>query len=623
MKKNIIKEYFENPSIKINYSLWNNHNYYIKDWSIDKNPIIIGVTGSYGKTSAIYALTQYLTSIGKRVCTYCSTFVQTYSGNYPTNVTSLPLDLNSLATFLWICSKDKPNYIIIECHDNNLLNGVFDKLQFDYKLLVNFKYGFNKHLKSADYLQVKKTFISNLPCPTLINADCDNLQDFIDCVENKENLKLFFQGSSYIYPEEAENKAADIYTKTNLEVITFPVFKLGEAGKSFFSCFTNKCFYNFETTLSMDTGIDICISLLGMLSLMNIFDDVMIERFIKETINIPGRCEDFQWAGRNIIIDSSSNSIEKIVKEITSSDYLAAIEYCKKNYPTYQPVENNFKNIRVVYGDSGVTLSVIDKYKADKNYVFINPISDSDKVCRHNFLTFGANLYCLIHKLDRLPEEGRYINLFNEIKEEIGTENILDHTKQAAFTKTYLKNLNKKLISTCLAFKGNTTLPDEFFENFAWRSVITLKELFRQNLNDFDLIAQYFNSLDNEELNNACTFIREKLVLVNELMQKPLHPFKDLPITKFYITFANGTDAGAEKVLADIAANIEQPSETFTNRYEALEKLIAESEEGDLMLVTGRGNTRAYSCGDDTFLYGTDKQLLKEIITKNEKTFIK
>ena len=47
--------------------------------------------------------------------------------------------------------------------------------------------------------------------------------------------------------------------------------------------------------------------------------------------------------------------------------------------------------------------------------------------------------------------------------------------------------------------------------------------------------------------------------------------------------------------------------------------MINESEEGDLLIIAGRGDNAAFSVGEYQFVYGTDKKLIKEIIDKNEK----
>ena len=47
----------------------------------------------------------------------------------------------------------------------------------------------------------------------------------------------------------------------------------------------------------------------------------------------------------------------------------------------------------------------------NKNYVFLNNINCSNKDDRYNFITFGANLYCLVKGLKELPtlaEDNKY-----------------------------------------------------------------------------------------------------------------------------------------------------------------------------------------------------------------------
>ena len=620
--KQIKKYYLTNPDIQLYKSLWNKKYYPVKDWDIDKTPIIIGITGSVGKSSLAYTLTKYLKSVlGKRVDTYSSSLIETYTGLYgPSGYSECTLE--GLATFLYICHMDAPDYIIIECNDTAIERGVFDNLQFDYKILTSFKNHFNPHMQENQYLNNKLRFFKNKPCKTLLNIDSDCIDEFIK-VLGENDLALFSVGPTYITKENKFERLDYIRNLTKVRPLVFPDFKLGEVGKSFFRLFYNNCFHDLETTLSLDVGIDISITLIATLALLNLLDMIGVKHYLKNEINIPGRCEDFAWNNRVFVVDSSNGYIiKKIIADLNSPIYLENVEKCKKLYKNYTPVGNNFNKIRVIYNAIGFTKKDIKENLNNKNYVFVNNISCLNKDDRYNFITFGANLYCLVKGLKELPtlaEDNKYAWIFDDVKKEIKLYNILDHSTQNVIEKTYLNKLYKKLVNICKGLDGEEANEDKFYTLFAWRSVTGLKEFFRTNLEDFKIISDYFKSYNNEELNNICDYVENKILVNNKLFSKATEYLSGLPIDKVYLTFANSVAENPKLALDSLKSNIKQPCETFTNRYKALEKMINESEEGDLLIIAGRGDNAAFSVGEYQFVYGTDKKLIKEIIEKNEK----
>lgn len=623
MIKQIKKYYLTNSDIQLYKSLWNKKYYPIKDWDIDKTPIIIGITGSVGKSSLAYTLTKYLKGVlGKRVDTYSSSLIETYTGLYgPSGYSECTLE--GLATFLYICHMDAPDYIIIECNDTAIESGVFDNLQFDYKILTNFRNHFNPHMQENQYLNNKLRFFKNKPCKTLLNIDVDCIDEFIKVLD-KNNLALFSVGPTHITKENKFERLDYIRNLTKVRPLTFPDFKLGEVGKSFFRLFYNNCFYNLETTLSLDVGINISITLIATLALLNLLDMTSIKHYLKNEINIPGRCEDFEWNNRVFVIDSSNGYIiKKIITDLNSPIYLENVEKCKKLYKNYIPVGNNFNRIRVIYNAVGFIKREIRANLNNKNYVFVNNISCLDKGDRYNFITFGANLYCLVKGLKELPtlaEDNKYVWIFADAKKEIKLYNILDHSTQNVLEKTYLNKLYKKLVNICKGLDGEEAKEDKFYTSFAWRSITGLKEFFRTNLEDFKIISNYFKSYNNEELNNVCDYVENKILVNNKLFSKATEDLTDLlPIDKVYLTFANSVAENPKLSLDSLKSNIKQPCETFTNRYTALEKMINESEENDLLIIAGRGDNAAFNVGEYQFVYGTDKKLIKEIIEKNER----
>lgn len=120
--------------------------------------------------------------------------------------------------------------------------------------------------------------------------------------------------------------------------------------------------------------------------------------------------------------------------------------------------------MRVIYNAIGFTKKDIKENLNNKNYVFVNNISCLNKEDRYNFITFGANLYCLVKGLKELPTNKQ---VFDDVKKEIKLYNILDHSAQNVIEKTYLNKLYKKLVNICKGLDGEEANEDKFYTLFA------------------------------------------------------------------------------------------------------------------------------------------------------------
>ena len=160
-----------------------------------------------------------------------------------------------------------------------------------------------------------------------------------------------------------------------------------------------------------------------------------------------------------------------------------------------------------------------------------------------------------------------------------------------------------------------------FYQNFAWRSIVTLKDFFsdKTHLDDFYKLADYFKTLNCIELTVACDFIEEKLNLVREQYKESVSKINSIDssmIKKLYLTFtqynADGTEAMLEKTAQSLSKNINY--EAIVDRQDAIRKMILESNEGDLLLICGRGTRSDYLQSNGRIVFITDKEMLNNVI---------
>ena len=137
---------------------------------------IIGISGSYGKTSCALGLHQLLMELGYSSSLLCSTnFLKNDKPvlRWNNNIK------NSKELEYYLFQLDDPDFLIIEIGEDNLLRGVYDNITFDYKVLTAFKDGYNPHRSKEQYLNIKTTFFNKPEGITIINKDIDNYNSFI------------------------------------------------------------------------------------------------------------------------------------------------------------------------------------------------------------------------------------------------------------------------------------------------------------------------------------------------------------------------------------------------------------------------------------------------------------
>jgi len=129
---------------------------------VPSNPIIIGVAGTWGKTTTCNLLYKYLRAIGKHACLISSSKIECPFFKYDSNNSHINTisDNNYIKEFVKKALMSNPDYIIIEVHEleickrqanyngtmatqafRNLAPGqtILDDIPFDYKILTSFE----------------------------------------------------------------------------------------------------------------------------------------------------------------------------------------------------------------------------------------------------------------------------------------------------------------------------------------------------------------------------------------------------------------------------------------------------------------------------------------------------
>ena len=160
-------------------------------------PIIIGITGTNGKTSTALLLAQSLIYQNKKVGVISSEGSGIYPKLVANEYTTPPIDI--CYQYLRFFCKKKCDYVIIECSSQGLHQGRLDGIQFTYSIITNIDQDHIEYHKSLKNYINSKLKIMNQSTTSIINYDSNNLKN-ID--RHKYDCKKIF----YISQNKSKNK---------------------------------------------------------------------------------------------------------------------------------------------------------------------------------------------------------------------------------------------------------------------------------------------------------------------------------------------------------------------------------------------------------------------------------
>ena len=124
--------------------------------------IIIGITGRAGKTSVAYLTHEYLKSIGKKSILYSSTKVDSPCSKLIDNGMFFTFsDEKQIAQILKEAVAYEAEFIIIECWEQSIAEGVFDNIPFDLKVMTKLLSTSNGHIDGNTIYQNKLKFFKD------------------------------------------------------------------------------------------------------------------------------------------------------------------------------------------------------------------------------------------------------------------------------------------------------------------------------------------------------------------------------------------------------------------------------------------------------------------------------
>lgn len=275
---------------------------------------IIGITGSFGKSSLCYILSSYLKHIGKKVVSYSSIEIDSPKSNKVTHQSQEIVIKNKevLDSAIKEAKEYNADFLILEINEEIIGKGIIDDVPFTYRVLTNakrmdIKDDFSKYKEEIFSFLLHKN--KEVEDKIILYLDSDMaLTDFIKIKEDSKK-EVITLGTRYICNVKGYDEASINYL-------------MHETLNSIFSSINGLSFSitsNHNTT-SINSNLILPYNAINILEVYSIINDLKLYEestfkcFIKN-INIPGRSEIIKINDRYIMISPTlSPELEELYK---------------------------------------------------------------------------------------------------------------------------------------------------------------------------------------------------------------------------------------------------------------------------------------------------------------------
>lgn len=395
MKLNEVKEKLKNKYPKFEYKHKKIDNMEKNQNRYNGQLQIIGITGSYGKTTTAILVHKYLKMLGYRSILYSSSLVESPI-SFKSKNDAFEIALDSEETLLEIIEESElydADFLVLEINEMTIEKDFLNDIPFTVRVLTNLNPKHNLELYTEEeYVTLKKLFFTNIDenCKCVFgfqNYKKDLFEEF-KVINNSE--KYFFSSGhvAEIYGLDKKDLFCELtHINSDLDGLNM-TFKLND----------NE--YSLSTSLIMPyTSLNILCAC-TILKVLNLFDYKKFQTFIKD-VKIPGRLELIKVKNRFILIDLNLTKTLEALKQFKD--------------------ERKLVNIRVVVGAVGVgfkrwndcfkTDKYLNQHTKNKKYAMDFLVNNADKV----YLTENDNAAQSV--LEICQELSKYID--NRLETEI------------------------------------------------------------------------------------------------------------------------------------------------------------------------------------------------------------
>ena len=259
---------------------------------------IIGITGSYGKSTTAVIVHEYLKLVGYKSVLYSSAKIDS-PASIMDDKESCEVAFNSEERLLGIIEEAEAyeaDYLVLEINESTIEKGLANDIPFDIRVLTNLNPKHNLEQYSEEkYVNLKKLFFKN------INDDCKcviGLQNYdkelFDEILSLNSYPKYIFTSDYIATINNVNNYNFTCLLTDLDS-SLDGLKM--------RVMVDGIKYNLETKILMSYNVLNIVCAMTIAKALNVLDMKKFQECIYD-LKIPGRAEVYNYNKRLIVVDT-------------------------------------------------------------------------------------------------------------------------------------------------------------------------------------------------------------------------------------------------------------------------------------------------------------------------------
>ena len=339
----------------------------------DKDLVIIGVTGSRGKSTTALMMHEYLKSRGYKSVLYSSVMVDSPASHYKKNEAYevAVRDEKALLSIIEEAEAYGAEYLVLEVNESTLAKGFLKDVPFDVRVLTNLNPKHNlEEYTEEEYVELKKSFFKDIEeeCKCVLGFQ-DYDKELLDELLQLNKYPKYIAASNYIANVKGlnANEVTGLLTGLEIDIDGMKLqFRLN--GKT----------YELDTNLLMSYNALNVLTVLTTLEVLGVLNVSQFEKMLNELV-IPGRAEVFRANGRLVVVDTHLPAMLECLKNLKDQGKVNQIKVVVGSMGHgYKNWEEKFKTEEFAKKRKGVRKYAMNLLKGVVDHVYLTE-SDSGK----------------------------------------------------------------------------------------------------------------------------------------------------------------------------------------------------------------------------------------------------
>lgn len=332
----------------------------------NKDLVIIGVTGSCGKTSTCVMIHEYLKFLGYKSVLYSSSTVDSPTSFIKKNE-AFEVPVKSESSLLSIINEVEAygaDYLVLEVNDSTLEKGFLKDVDFDVRVLTNLNPLHNlEHYTEDEYVNLKKSFFKDIndDSKCVIGFQNYSKELFEELLDLNTNQKYTYT-SEYIASKYNLNKnefTSLLYEMNNdLDGLKLKLYLDNES-------------IEIDTKLLLSYN---AMNILCTLTTLKALDVLDIEKFKKYIYNIkiPGRSITYNVNNRLIVVDTHLGKTLECLQELKEKNIVGKIKVVVGSLGTnFKTWDEKFKSNRYLESVKPSRIFACELLKKYADYAYL------------------------------------------------------------------------------------------------------------------------------------------------------------------------------------------------------------------------------------------------------------